>query len=290
MSKPLEETGELRGLEEIVVVANPGSTLGEAIGDLIEDEVNRILRPIAEENGCVYVSAGLANPKTGRPTKLLLKDAAGNEYNIDAVIANQRMQPLVLIESKYIRYKKHNRDKGSWICTAHYSLRRTFPSVRKSIAILAGSWSGSSKAMMESFDVSLFEVGFRDIVDALAQYGIDFAWEEKERDKAMAAWERWQELDKDDYNEIARMLLAEIEPRLRESLAVTLNTETPRELRAVEITIETNLGESRRYTFESINEAVKFLGEFDEDEILNAEDDPAIREIKKTADAPQSEE
>lgn len=134
------------------IVANPGSTLGEAIGMLVELEVNRLLRPIAEENGCVYITAGPINPRTGRATKLLLKDAAGNEFQIDAVIANKRRQPLVLIESKYIRYTKHNRDKGSWVCTAHYSLRRTFPTIRKSIAVLVGNWSAPSKAMMKSFD------------------------------------------------------------------------------------------------------------------------------------------
>lgn len=110
------------------IVANPGSTLGEAIGTLIELEVNRLLRPLAEENGCVYVTAGPANVRTGKPTKPLLKDSSGNEYQIDAVIANVRMQPLVLIESKYIRYQKHNRDKGSWVCTAHYSLGKVSPS------------------------------------------------------------------------------------------------------------------------------------------------------------------
>ena len=169
------------------IVANPGSTLGEAVGALVEREVNRLLRPMAEGHDCVYLSAGKPNPRTGRVTKLLLHDEAGNAYNIDAVIANQRLQPLVLIESKYIRYKKHNRDKGSWICTAHYSLRRTFPTVRKSIAVLAGSWSASSKAMMESFDVSLFEVGFSHVVQTLGEYGVDFGWEEKERDKALLA-------------------------------------------------------------------------------------------------------
>lgn len=268
--------------EAMKKVANPGSTLGEAIGALIEQEVNRLLRPIAEENGCVYVSAGRTNPKTSKATKLLLKDAAGNEYNIDSVIANKRMQPLVLVESKYIRYKKHNRDKGSWICTAHYSLRRTFPSVRKSIAIIAGSWSRSSKAMMESFDVSLFEVRFQKIVDTLAQYGIAFAWGEKERDKAMAAWQRWEELSDVEYNEIAHTLLSDIEPELREALAVTLNTATPRVINQVEVTLETNVGESRRYTFKSIAEAIEFLENFDEEEILNSEDSPAIWEIEKT--------
>jgi hypothetical protein len=102
------------------VVANPGSTLGKAIDALIEREVHRLLHPIAEENGCVYRTAGPPNPRTRRPTKLILKDFADNRYNIDSVIANDRGQYPVLIESKYLRYKKQNRDKASWICTAHF--------------------------------------------------------------------------------------------------------------------------------------------------------------------------
>lgn len=264
-------------------VANPGSTLGEAIGALIEREVNRLLRPMAEENDYVYLSVGLPNPRTGRATKLLLHDTAGNAYNIDSVIANARMQPLILIESKYIRYKKHNRDKGSWICTAHYSLRRTFPTVRKSIAVIAGSWSASSKAMMESFDVSLFEVGFFHIADTLLKYGVNFRWEEKERDKAMAAWMAWSQLSEAQLDLIARELLASIEPYLRQSLLETLDSDTPRQVREIEIVIETNLGESRRYTFDSISEAIQFLEDFDTESVLNDESGLAIWEVEASA-------
>ncbi len=265
-------------------VANPGSTLGEAIGALIEREVNRLLRPMAEENDCVYLSVGKPNPKTGRATKLLLHDTAGNAYNIDSVIANAKLQPLILIESKYIRYKKHNRDKGSWICTAHYSLRRTFPTVRKSIAVIAGSWSASSKAMMESFDVSLFEVGFSHIADTLGRYGVDFRWEEKDRDKAMAAWAAWSQLTDEQFDAIAKELLASIEANLRQSLSETLDTTIPREICEIEVVIETNLGESRRYTFASIAEAIQFLDNFDAETVLNDESGPALWEIEKLAE------
>lgn len=268
----------------IIQVANPGSTLGEAIGALIEREVNRLLRPMAEENDCVYLHVGRPNPKTGRATKLLLHDTAGNAYNIDSVIANARMQPLILIESKYIRYKKHNRDKGSWICTAHYSLRRTFPTVRKSIAVIAGSWSASSKVMMESFDVSLFEVGFPHIADTLIKYGVDFRWEEKDRDKAMAAWLAWSQLSDEQFDLIAQELLVSIESHLRQSLAETLDTATPREVREIEVVIETNLGESRRYTFDSIAGAIQFLDDFDAESALNDESGPALWQIEEAVE------
>jgi hypothetical protein len=258
------------------MIANPGSTLGEAVGALIEREVNRILRPIAEDNGCIFVSAGPPNPRHRRPTKLLLEDASGNQFNIDAVVANEKMQPLVLIESKYIRYKKHNRDKGSWICTAHYSLRHSFPTIRKSIAVLAGSWSRSSKAMLNSFDVSLFEVGFQNIVETLAQYGVDFAWQEKEREKAILAWENWQALSAAQYSEIAHKLLREIESMLRTSLNATLSDNIKREIQQIELTIETNLGETRLYTFDSVSAAIDFLENFDAEVILNNDIGPTL--------------
>jgi hypothetical protein len=77
--------------------------------------------------------------------------------------------------------------------------------------------------MMESFDVSLFEVGFQAIVDTLAQYGVDFAWQEKERDKAMTAWRRWQKLSDEDYSEIASALILDIKPALISELQGALN-------------------------------------------------------------------
>ncbi len=270
------------------VVANPGSTLGEAVGATIEREVNRLLRPLAEENGAVFLSAGRINPKTGKATKLLLRDTAGNEYHIDAVIANAKLQPLILIESKYIRYTKHNRDKGSWICTAHYSLRRTFPTVRKSIAVIAGSWSSPSKAMMQSFDVSLFEVGFKHIADTLDKYGVDFRWEEKDRSKAMAAWLAWSELTDAQLDEIGKVFLAAIEPELRQALAETLDTATPREVREIEVVIETNVGESRRFIFASIQDAIEFLDNFDAETVLNDEYGPVLWQIEEAEETEET--
>lgn len=254
---------------------NPGSALGEAVGTLFESEVNRILDPIAKEYGCKYVTRGPAN-KRGQPTKLILKDSAGTQFQIDSVIANTKMQPLVLIESKYIRDTKHNRDKGSWVCTAHYRLRHKFPTVRKSIAILAGTWSAPSKALMESFDISLFHVSFEKIVAILREYGIDFKWKDGERHKALSAWEKWSQLNVNQYEEIARRLLSDIEPTVRESLKVTLDTTIPRNVSAVKVTIETNLGESRLYVFDSVNGTAAFIEGFNEQEVLNDENGPPL--------------
>ena len=186
------------------------------------------------------------------------------------------MQPLVLIESKYIRYTKHNRDKGSWVCTAHYSLRRTFPTIRKSLAVLAGNWSASSKALMESFDISLFEVGFSKIANTLAEYNVDIHWEEKEREKAEFAWRQWIRLSERQKEEIAHKLLSDIEPELRKSMKETLNPDVLRVVDTVEVTITTNLGEARNYSFDSIEAAIEFLANFDDQEIAHEEHGPSL--------------
>ncbi len=80
------------------------------------------------------------------------------------------MQPLIIFESKYIRYTKHNRYKASWICNAHSAIRKRYHSIRSSIAILAGNWSQPSLAMMKSFDIIIFIIPFEVISNLLKEF------------------------------------------------------------------------------------------------------------------------
>lgn len=97
---------------KIIALKNHASALGEAIGDSMEKALEKLLIDVADKHDCYYLTSGVRSTKSGRkPKKLLMSDNFGNEYNIDGVLANQSMQPLIIFESKYIRYKKHNRDK-----------------------------------------------------------------------------------------------------------------------------------------------------------------------------------
>ncbi len=109
---------------------------------------------------------------------------------------------------------------------------------------------------------------------------MDFAWQEKERDKAIIAWQKWQSLTDAELEAIAKTLLEEIEPELRQALKVTLDTAVPRNVSGVEIIIETNLGESRRYLFDTVASAVEFLQDFNEEAIINDENGPSLWEVK----------
>ena len=189
-------------------VTNGGSAIGEAIGDLLEEQVHIIFRDIEAKNH-VYFLTRYGKTKSGKECKkLLLPDELGNEYNMDGVVISEEGFPLILLESKYIRYKKHNRDKASWICNAHTAVRKRFPSIRSSVAVLAGSWSSTSLAMLASYGVTYFIIPFNSICDILSKYNVDFEWEENDYDKALLI----SPLDKNCEKRFAYSVNGKIEP------------------------------------------------------------------------------
>ncbi len=250
-------------------VQNPGSALGEAIGAQMEIALNTYLTEIVSKYSCRLIFKGQKNPKTKKATKLLLFDHFGTAYNIDAVVANETMQPLILVEYKYIRYKKHNRDKGSWLCTAHNAIRRRYNSVRSSIAILAGSWSRSSVAMMKSQDINLFIIPFDKITVLLRRHKIKFDWGEKDRHVASQSWKKYSALTSKQKLKIAEAMIAEIKPDIEAAIEKTLDNKAKREVEKVAIEIHTNIGEVKRFEFKNIEEALNFLEDFSFEEMLN---------------------
>ncbi|MCP4358572.1 MAG: hypothetical protein GY796_11195 [Chloroflexi bacterium] len=241
-------------------VANPGSALGEAIGSSMEKALQNLLIDVADEYGCHYLTSGVRKTKAGnRAKKLLLADNFGNEYDIDGVIADASMRPLILFESKYIRYKKHNRDKGSWVCTAHSAIRRRYHSIRSSVAILAGSWSKSFIAMMESHDVTIFLIPFDFICDQLEKVGVNFRWGEKEKEKAFVAWENYNQLTNEEQDQIGRAMIQVVGDKLLQRIESILDESVPREVEKVIIEIISNFGEVKIFEFDSVAEAIEFL-------------------------------
>lgn len=240
-------------------IQNPGSALGEAIGAEMERAINRFLTELVEERGYYFLSQSPVKHKTGKSRKLLMFDRFGTAYNIDAVITNESLQPIILIESKYIRYKKHNRDKGSWLCTAHPAIRRRYHSIRSSIAVLAGNWSSSSLAMMKSFDINIFLIPFRLICDLLEQHGIDFNWAEKDRVTAVNAWARYVSLTNEQRTAIGAEMISFIKPDLSKLVLSILDETLEREIDKVLIELRSNLGEVKAYEFRRVQDAIDFL-------------------------------
>ena len=167
------------------MVARATSALGEAVGKLFETAVLETVRSTVEDRR-----------HSIRPARL--RNGTGNIYQIDVVVFDAQDRPVIIIDPKYIRYTKHNRDKGSWLCVAHYNLRKTHHSIRKSIAVLAGRWSAPSRDLIRSFGVEVIEVPFEDMATTLGRHGVEFDWPEAEGERvARASLQRFTNLDDD---------------------------------------------------------------------------------------------
>lgn len=231
-------------------VSNPSSALGEAVGKLFERGVIECLHSVVSDRG-----------HTIKPSRLT--NGTGNTYQIDAVIYDQKENPVIIIEPKYIRYTKHNRDKGSWLCTAHYNLRKSHPTIRKSIAVLGGRWSKPSKALMSSFGVQLFEVSFEKFVSVLDSYEVAFDWPERGAgDWPRQAWNSYLKLDDFQKVKLSEDLVGDIRDDLTDAVTAVLDTDIttlPRRISSVEVLMKTEQDEIVLKMFDSVAAAIQDL-------------------------------
>lgn len=239
---------------------NYASALGEAVGKLIEARMADLLAPTAESYGYYYDRGG-GRPGVRRGKTLSLANASGIRYRIDGVIEDAVQQPIVLLESKYLRYQKHNWDKASWTCVAHYNLHKNFPTVRRSIALLTGRWTAQSKSLMTSFGIELHEVPFDHIADTLGASQVEFRWHERDSAIAQHAFGCFQSLPDEEKQAIGVALLAPIADALTRSVteALTLDPNTARRLREIEILIKTTENEFYPKVFATAADAIREL-------------------------------
>lgn len=229
-------------------VRHPGSALGEAVGKLIEADLAAAVRQIAEQY-----------EHSVRP--MVLRNHMGNKHQIDTVVSDSESRPIILIEPKYLRYKKHNWDKGSRLCIAHYSLRRTYPSIRKSIGVLAGEWTDASLRFIESFGVEIHRIPFDHIANVLGRYGVEFRWGEKDEQTPSRAWQQFCQSSEEVRKEIAVAIAHPVRQAVVESVETTLRSDPNalKRVEAVELSIKTTEGEHLLYSFGSVSEAIQCL-------------------------------
>ena len=235
-------------------VSNSASALGEAIGHSIEKEINRNLRALSVQYDCSGVGEEEAE-------STIMTDLFGNSFNIDLRVIDRNGNPLALVESKYLRYKKHNRDKASWICVAHTNLMATYPTIRRSIAVLIGDWTEGSKNLMKSFDVSIIEIPFQTIVSILSEYNIEFRWAEKDRSISATSWKTYSSLSQGKKDAIAKKAVSTIRPELEDLVKNTLVENDSSEFSSTELRIKLSTGEILR--FEKIEDIRKVIDGMD---------------------------
>lgn len=124
--------------------------------------------------------------------------------------------------------------------------------------------------------MTIFEIGFERICEVLAEFGINYAWAEKDRDAAMQAWERFKGLTNEQHKEVARNLISGIEPELTSAIRKALDESVPQRVRHVGVAVITERGETFTFYFATIQEAKEFLEKFDEDRYLDTSSAPTL--------------
>ncbi len=225
---------------------NPASALGEAAGKLFEDGVLELLTPVVGEFQHVV-------------TPSRLKNGSENTYQIDAVVFDSEDRPIIIVDPKYIRYTKHNRDKASWLCTAHYNLRKTYPTLRKSIAVLGGRWSKPSRSLLDSFGVEILEVPFEHFCEVFREFDVEFDWNERDRNTPITSLYEFQKLQLEQLRTISQNLVEPVSSSLVDSVAQVLSTsldDVPHHVESVEILIKTDQNEMLLRQHDNIPDAI----------------------------------
>lgn len=239
---------------------NPASALGEAIGHLIEAQVQKLVRDAVKDLNC-FVDTGGSRPGTRKGKKLLLVNDTGNSYQIDTVVEDSLGNPIVLLECKYIRYKKHNRDKASWTCVAHYKIRTTKPTVKKSIAVLIGDWTAPSKKLMASFGIEIIEIPFKNLSAALLKHGVVFHWKEEDSITPASSLKAFTNLPNEIKEQIAMECLSTVAAELQDSVrrAITSIEITPRNVKQVELLLKTDQDEFVLKKFVDLSHVLAYI-------------------------------
>jgi hypothetical protein len=127
-----------------------------------------------------------------------------------------------------------------------------------------------------SFDVTIFESSFERICEVLAEFGINYAWAEKDRRAAMQAWQQFNELTTEQRKEIARRLISDIELQLTNAIRKALDESIPQRVRRVTVAVITERRETFSFLFDTIRKAAEFLQRFGESLDLDTTHAPTL--------------
>jgi hypothetical protein len=113
--------------------------------------------------------------------------------------------------------------------------------------------------MMQSHDIKIFLIPFEKITALLLAHGIKFDWGEKDRHIAVKSWEQYCELTDAQKDDIAEKMIADIKTDLEAAIEKILDNDTERSIEKIAVEIHTNIGEVKRFEFNTVDEALDFF-------------------------------
>lgn len=113
------------------------SKFGQLIGEAFEQVVWSFIQSYLEES---YPEYEMMEAKDGAK-RVTLDMLGGSARQMDTIIAAKGSDdPVVLLESKWLKDARHHNDKGAWILQLR-EVGKQYPSIRGAAAVLAGYWT-----------------------------------------------------------------------------------------------------------------------------------------------------
>ena len=156
---------------------------GQIIGDVFEQFVRDMLLSVAEKHALYldYKKPRRARVNLGGRdlSKVTWRDSYGNRHDLDYVLERGGTEdalgvPVAFIESAWRRYTKHSKNKVQEIEAAVVPIALTFSRHQPFCgAVLAGEFTRSALAQLESKGFSVLHIPYTSILEAFQEVGID---------------------------------------------------------------------------------------------------------------------
>lgn len=228
-----------------------GRAFGQRLGKLLEDEIHRVVQD------CLYGTDFEFIPK-GR-----LADLHGKLCTHDGLVVDQEGHPYAVIESKVIQKAKHATEKAA--NREHPDLKRAHPTLRSSIAVLAGDFTPEPLRMVEASGANLLFIPQDHLASVCHDYGIEILWEDYEAAAyAVAALEQYNTLTQEERKDLGQRILQPVAAQLREVVEAAIADVPENPVVGVWVDIFFQRGEIGHHEFDSIEEALDYLQSWSE--------------------------
>lgn len=237
----------------MVEAVGAGRAFGQKLGKLLEDEIHRVVQD------CLYGTEFDFIPK-GK-----LADLHGKLCTHDGLVVDREGRPIAIIESKVIQKAKHATEKTAKVAREHPDLKRTHPTLRASIAVLAGDFTPEPLRMVEASGANLLFIPQDHLASICRDYGIEILWKDRDAAQfAVAALERYNALTQEDRKSLGQRMLQPIADQLRDVVKSAIADAPENPVVGVWVDVFLQRGEIWHHEFDSIREALDYLRSWSE--------------------------
>ncbi|MGQ9457947.1 MAG: hypothetical protein ACUVXH_05520 [Anaerolineae bacterium] len=232
----------------MVHAVGAGRAFGQRLGKLIEDEIHRIV------HDCLYGTDFQFIPKGQLP------DLHGKLCTHDGLVVDREGRPYAIIESKVIQKAKHATEKAAKVAREHPDLKRAHPTLRSSIAVLAGDFTPEPLRMVVASGAEVLFIPQEHLASACLEYGIEILWKDSQAAAyGTAALGRYNALTPEERKVLGQRILQPVATRLREAVTDAIADAPENPIERVWVDIFFKRGEIGHREFDSIEGALEYL-------------------------------